>query len=237
MTFATGQTCQGVDRRGMTLLEVILALTLSVGLVGSALGFYRYAVDVRRGIEAEMRRIEGGRMVMELITNELRSATVYKYLAMGVEGQADKIQFVSTAVPGSSVWLPRDQADQGTDSSIVPEHDLRIVGYGLQAGKDQATGAPTVQGLQRTCQKNITARVVEADRDIEVRLLSQDIKFINFRYWQDGQWLPAWTGGDLPGAVEITLGADPLPEGVGAADYPFDVLRRVVYLPESGESP
>jgi hypothetical protein len=32
-------------------------------------------------------------------------------------------------------------------------------------------------------------------------------------------------------AVEVTLGAEPLEEGLAPADYPHEIFRRLIYLP------
>jgi len=213
----------------MTLLEVILAVALTVGIVGSIMGFYDHALKVRDSLEHRARQIEAARLVMNLMTNELRSAMSYEFLQMGVEGQADEIRFISASVPGPAAWALR----KPTEEPIPPEQDVQIIGYRLRIVEDDQTGQPVPAGLERTWQKLLTARQAEEGREIQTDLLTEEIAYLHLRYWQDGQWSESWTGGDLPQAVEITLGTEPLPAGMAPADYPYAVLRRVVYLPGS----
>ena len=68
---------------------------------------------------------------------------------------------------------------------------------------------------------------------MRVRFLSARIKFLNFRYWKGDTWIASWEGGDLPSAVEITMGTRPLPEEMEVEDYleTHETFRQVVYLP------
>jgi hypothetical protein len=51
------------------------------------------------------------------------------------------------------------------------------------------------------------------------------------RYWDGTGWQDSWTGGDLPGAVEISLGASPMMEEGQDAEYEGELFRRIVHLP------
>jgi len=231
---------------GMTLIEVVLALALSAGLMGAALAFYNRAVAVRTGLEDRIRIIEGERMIMERITNELRGAMTYPFLGMGMEGGAEEIRFINPTLPGPAVWAVR----KSTDEPVAPQQDLQIVEYRLRGHEDEETGQWVIDGLERTRQKIISALTVEGppdersdstdpdeeswDRNVESALLCGGIKFLAFRYFQDGIWLESWAGGDLPVAVEITMGLEPLPEDTPPEEYPYPVFRRVVYLPGAG---
>jgi hypothetical protein len=58
------------------------------------------------------------------------------------------------------------------------------------------------------------------------------VGYLAFRYWIDGAWRVS-TGGDMPQAVEITLGVQP-PKNETEADvenYPHESFRRVVFVP------
>jgi len=228
---------------GMTLIEVILAVTLSTALMGAALAFYNRAVAVRAGLEGQIQVVEAERMIMERITDELRGAMIYPFLGMGMEGGGDQMQFLHPTLPGPAAWAVR----KSTDEPVAPEHDLQIVSYRLRGHEDEETGQWVIDGLERTRQKIISAVTVEEpaddqsdsmdpdaelqDPNVQATLLSGGIKFLAFRYFQDGIWLESWAGGDLPVAVEITMGLDPLPEDTPAEEYPYPVFRRVVYLP------
>ena len=213
----------------LTLLEVILAVSLTVALMGSVLWFYHHAVSGRSAVLREVEIATAQRVIMDRITGELRGARVSRFLSLGVEGQADEIAFLTVRLPGPAVW-----AEVGrTEDPPPPEHDVQLVGYRLRTQQDDS-GAVQIDGLERTVQKAPTARQVEEEEGIEALLLSQDIKFIAFRYWDGSAWADSWGGGDIPSAVEVSLGIEPLPENTDPLEYPFGTFRRVVYMQAGG---
>jgi len=79
----------------------------------------------------------------------------------------------------------------------------------------------------------VSAQAAEEGEEIQGALIAPQFKFVSFGYWDNeaGEWLPSWEGGDLPLAVEVLLGAEPLPEDLEPQEYPFETFRRVVYVP------
>src|SRR5690606_21423107 len=63
--------------------------------------------------------------------------------------------------------------------------------------------------------------------------LTARIGFLQFRYWDGTNWVDEWSGMDLPGGVEISLGREPAPVESPEEEYPYERFRRVVYLPFS----
>lgn len=215
-------------RSAFTLLEVILAVTLGLGLVGSVMVFYDHAANVRKAVLSDAEMVAAERIIMDRITDELRGATVYPFLDMGVEGRPGEIHFITTALPGPRAWAVR----KATEDPIPPACDLRIVGYRLGTSEDE-NGRMQINGLERTDQRILTARTAQEGREIIASLLTPHVRFIRFRYRAAGGWTESWTRRDLPGAVEITLGFKPLPEDTDPQDYPYQTFRRVVFVPGS----
>jgi hypothetical protein len=63
--------------------------------------------------------------------------------------------------------------------------------------------------------------------------LTERIQFLQFRYWAGTNWVESWSGMDLPAGVEVSVGRDPMPVELSAEGYPFEIFRRVIYLPNS----
>ncbi len=61
-------------KRAFSLLEVVLAVSLALGLLAAMFGFSQHAVRVRAAVEEEVERVAAFRSVMRLLTEELRSA-------------------------------------------------------------------------------------------------------------------------------------------------------------------
>lgn len=233
MTISHRDGCLERRRGGFTLIEVLLAITLACGAVGAMLAFYQHVMSVKTNLMREVELASSRRLVMERMTDEMRSSMVYPFLQTGMDGQAAQVRFIAATLPPPAVWAPKDV----TVEPPPPQHDVQILSYRLRYARDEQgnlltddDGNTIIEGLERTCQKTLTATATEGD-EITLSLLSPLVKFVNFRYWDGAQWATTWASMDLPMAVEITLGADPLPDGAAPEDYPYETARRVVYLP------
>ena len=217
---------------GFTLLEVVLAVTLALGLMAAMLTFYKQATDVRAAVLDDVRAVGAERAVMNRLTRELRAAFVYRFLNLGCEGGTSEMRFMTVTFPSGAMWLEQ----KVTDTDQLPrEGDMMLIGYRLRYSEDE-DGRPQVDGIERTCQRTPTARVSEEGCEIEALLVSPDIKFLRLRYWDGAAWIESWGGGGLPVAVEIVLGREPLPERVEPAEYPYPTFRRVVAIPAAPRS-
>jgi hypothetical protein len=211
------------------LLEVVLAVTLTVSLIGAVLWFYDSAVSTRAVVVREAEIAAAERMIMDRITDDLRGAMASRFLGVGMEGQTDEVEFLTARLPGPGAWVKQDP----TDDPIPPEYDLQLIGYRLRMQEDE-DGELQVVGLERAVQKIPGARAVEVEEDIPTLLLSEHIRFLRLRYWDGSTWLDSWSGGDVPQAVEIIMGSEPLPEGIEPDEYPYSTFRRSVYISGGG---
>lgn len=213
-------------RAGFTLLEVVLAISLAVIVVGGAFAFYKRALEVRERVMEEVDTAGAERAIMDHITRELRTANVDSFLCPGMTGSAQEMRFATMVVPGPAAWAVRDV----TSKPVTPERDLQIVGYRLRTS-DDGQGGVAVDGLERVSQTLASAPTAEEGDEIATALVSARLKFLYLRYWDGSAWTEAWSGQGLPGAVEVTLGTERLPDGTMPADYPYATFRRVVFVP------
>ncbi len=220
-------------RGGFTLLEIILALGLAIAAIGAALAFYYHVMDVRQQLLTNTDVTSSRRLMMQRMTDELRSAMVYPFLPASLSGQSGQMQFMTTVLPGPAAWAVR----QATEDPIPPEQDLRQVTYSLSIATDENgrvltddDGNLIVYGLDKTTRKYLAATSVQG-QDVDASVVSPYIKFLSFRYWDGTAWQPQWSGRDLPLAVEIVLGFKAPPPDTTLEDYPHETVRRVVYLP------
>ena len=222
-----------ISRAAFTLVEVILAIVICSGMVGALIAFYNQALDIRTAVTEEVEVASASRAVMDHMTSELRSALSYPFLNMGVEGATDHFTFLTTVIPGPAVWAVR----KTTDDPIPPEHDLEMAGYRLRLVTND-DGTSSVDGLERTSQRILSAEQPTEGREITVSYLTARVKYLRLRYYDGANWQDSWTGGNLPTAIEITLGASPLPDGQSPDDYASPTFRRTVFLPgKSGAMP
>ena len=227
-----------MNRRGFTLIEVLLATGLMVVVMA---GWFALADNVRRVrevLDSEPQLVRVQTQIMDMITEELRfvmaddSATRPEFALLG---GSDRIRYFTVALPSLAAWVDPD----ATTEFIPPELDRRRVRYQLEIDPD----TEEVLGIERILLKNIYSpnrNILYPDPDsVEVATrLTEQIKFLRFRYHigvlTDG-WGNGWTQPELPLAVEITLGTEPLPEDMEVDEYltTYETRTRVVYLPGS----
>jgi hypothetical protein len=204
----------------------MLAVTLALALMVAMLTFYKQASDIRASVTDVAETVGAERAIMGLATGELRSAMVCRDAGLALEGSLTQVRFAAAMLPGPAAWA----VTSATEAPPPAERDVQLIGYRLRWAEDE-DGVPFVVGIERTVQKNLTAPVVEEGKEIQLELLTPKLRFIRFRFWDGNAWIESWGGGDLPGAVEIVMGVEPLPEGVEPLDYPYETFRRVVFVP------
>ncbi|MFW6154992.1 MAG: PulJ/GspJ family protein [Planctomycetota bacterium] len=224
-------------RKAFTLLEVVLAISLVLGILVATFRFYRYVADTRDAVGESMRFQRSVRGVMDRLTAEFNGAIERPLMEERVEWLSDTVTFNTTVLPGPAAW-----ADPGfTEAPVPPVHDVHLVTYAIRTGEDDR-GDPVNEGLERT---SLTAAPLPlADEAPVFRssvLLAESIKFIRFRYWAgrgaggvtDDGWVTEWGRTSAPPAVEITLGREACPEDLDVEDYldRYETFRRIVYLP------
>lgn len=228
-------------RQAFTLVEVVLAISLTLGLIGAALSFNHYVQTVKNDVLSDVEASTAQQRAMELMTCELRSAMVPMLSRpgapplFGMVGSNNEVAFLSTLVPGASAWLPPEQHT----AEMPVQGDVQRVMYRIRYSEE---GAASNDGLERISQSALAA---DDDRSpAMVDLVAPGVHFLRLRYHvgdpasgqfsgvSDNGWVDTWQGA-LPLAVEVTMGQNPLGEGQDVNEYlaSNETFRRVVYLP------
>jgi type II secretory pathway component PulJ len=228
MKLSEARTKKATRTTAFTLIEVILAVSIATGILVVALVFYQQAANLRSQLIEEAERLSAIRLVMERVTADLRSA--FALPQVGFTGTTDSMEFV--------VARPPDL----TGFSIAPASDLRKVYYYLAASLEGTNFVIT--GFDRTEETLISKPaptgnaaqiaappVSGATNSQLVAPLATEIQFVRLRYWDGTGWLEAWDAPELPYAVEVTLGAEALPENEVPEAYSAEFFRRVILLP------
>lgn len=232
---------------GFTLVEVILAILIICGIMTVLLYFYQRSAEVRLKALEETEFISTGRLLMEQITGELRTARLAEEQFLGLKGSSNSISFVCTGLPAPSRWLVNTNEPARSTSAT----DLKKIYYGMAGG----TNLFSSRGIERreqflitsgpVLEPNLEGTIEEALVDIPLtnavtnlaartdQPLTDKLKFLQFRYWDGKEWVDNWGDFELPGGVEISLGREAMPPEAGAEGYPFEIFRRVVFLPQS----
>ena len=123
------------DERGMTLVEIMIALGISAILVGGAYSMLYSSQQIQTVNEQAVQTQQNGRIAMELIAQDLKDA--------GFQAQALTPPGIGTAgaagTCGTNAILPRDNNTAGADTG--PDSFSVIVPVPLSTLQTQITGA------------------------------------------------------------------------------------------------
>lgn len=207
-------------RRGLTLLEVLLALGLVTLL--SATMFLFYDVTLRSRDFGTRRINEGNlaRVVAQKIAGEIRSANGFLQGAgPGISGKEHQITIQTVVLPDKELFVRR----QIQDEPLPAQSDMRQVQYYIAYDEDlsfdypDGTTGPAPMGLVRREIQTLNQVTVREDQaqSVELDLYAPEMKYLRFRYFDGVEWLDRWDigkggeaglGNSLPQAVEVTVG-------------------------------
>jgi type II secretory pathway component PulJ len=216
---------------------VVLAVSIAIGLLLVMLHFYRQAADLRTQLLLEAERVSSIRLVMDRITEDLRSARNDNSAGYRMEGGATSIRFVRGAAPSLVNWRGGQLG-----RAAFPETDLRRVAYRMGAATLGTNWVAT--GLIRTDEPAVELRRSRAEPAMDEPAtapapdsrapaeepLSETIRYLRFRYWDGAGWKESWSGTDLPLGLEVTLASEPPSEASEPEEETTEIFRRVIFL-------
>ncbi len=238
-----------IARAAFTLLEVVLAIVIAVGLLTAVLLFYRQAATLRGDILGRTEELSAVRLVMDRIASELRTLPASAGEgARLLQGDSHSLRIVRVAVPSRTSWR-----GGSLGRVAAAETDLLEVVYSLSS----ETNAPGILREERahTRKAAVSTLLVADPENLSTNLavnasappLTETIRHLRFRYFDGSGWSDSWERTSPPLGVEISLGLEPSPEQdfvAGNADeqmppeeYPFEVYRRVVAIPTASGRP
>ena len=227
-----------------TLVEVVLAIAISVGLMFVALFFYSQCANLRTQLIDESERIGTMRLLLQKITADLRSAQAQNQF--GFTGASNSIEFVKAGVLPLSSW------NVGSNATVQFPSGLSRVNYQLVSGGD-GTNLVSLGVAHRESPLNVLLNPSPAMQTQAIAsatnyftgsgtnggestnvagLLTDKIHTMQFRYWDGATWTNAWDDIIPPAGVEIILAMDV----VDPADTNSEIYRRVVIVPAGAKT-
>ena len=211
-------------RHAFTLIEVVLAISIAIGIMLVLLFFYNQAAELRAQLMQQADRLSTIRLLMDRITMELRTSRPHAFYEAAFIGDTQFVQFVRTDLVSPAAW-------KGGERVLSAQTDLKLVRY---SASSDTNGTPGLyreeEALVETRTRRSASVVVEVEPIKRPEPLSEEIQYVHFRYWDGTKWLEHWDGVKLPTGVEITLGFEP-PITDEQGNTSGEVFRRVVYLP------
>ncbi len=212
-------------RRALTLLELLLALGLMTLVSLLLFTFYDQVLRTR---EVAKKVVSSGylaRTVAHQIADEIRSANGFIQGKPGITGKDRMISIQTVVLPDKKVFKRLSIEDKPPPA----ECDIREVSYYLAYDQDNedyeysdGTTAMAPLGLVRREIRtlNQTALIEKDEKSVRLDLVSPELKYIRFRYYDGVDWVDRWDiglqpegslGNSLPQAVEITVGYSEIP--------------------------
>lgn len=195
----TARTRSFHARRGVTLLEVLLAIAILIFVMTMTFWFYSSVLETRDRSTAHANNLQLMRVVLDRVADELRQAVpLTNGGEPGVDGDAESIRIITTRVPTRDV--NRDVSLIENDS--IGQFDLAVVEYRIARHPDilDEDGYEMALGLNRTeyrvPPKNlVSARTGASFEEItsgeegEDRVLIEDVEEVG----SDDEALIDWT--------------------------------------------
>jgi prepilin-type N-terminal cleavage/methylation domain-containing protein len=218
------------QRAGFTLLEVLIALTIVVILVGVMASVITVAFKQKNAAEAAIETMRDTQAAGDLMVDELGNAATptpsTQPLTGGIEVDPSQLGLGAFGA-GNGTAGGLGSISQGTtptlygafygESELVSfyttgsepkaplQGDARWVEYSLGTAADGSTA------LVRQVDTNLLA--YEQSNDLPTEVLITHVRRVVFQYWDGTQWLNNWdstvNSGTLPFAVSIEITLDP----------------------------
>tara|TARA_B100000519_G_scaffold42297_1_gene32698 strand:+ start:350 stop:1201 length:852 start_codon:yes stop_codon:yes gene_type:complete len=249
-------------RTAFTLLEVLLAVVIATGLLSTAMYFYQKSSRFRSDLILETERIASARLILNRMSTELRSTLHHPVRNIGFKGGSNWVEFLKTEIPSEASWAMsteissssaypeagyrliryelamKNVIDTGLDNAANRE---MIENLNLDNNSDGAPGGdfPSLKqgdAIDRTERRLLTAKASTnslATVRIEPVRITDQLKYMQLRYLNNGNWAENWGGPNPPAGIEISLGIDPLSVTNLLEEYTNHVYRRIVRIPTS----
>lgn len=204
-------------RPAFTLLEVILALVLTVVLLTGVIAFYMAVLSARQEGVRYVADAKLDRFILDRLADEIRHATsIVPGDGIGFRGDRHEITIVRVGMPERYAY---DVFNPERDTLPPAQLDLRRVTYQLTWDEElkDDEGVAICHGLWRTEQKTFDPRpkyIAAADAEpgeenvmpgappVTGELVAPEIKYIEFRYYDGADWRDRWQFSDEPMQVE-----------------------------------
>jgi prepilin-type N-terminal cleavage/methylation domain-containing protein len=192
--------------RAFTLLELLVALTMTAIIAGSLYSGLRTAFRARTSAEAAVEPVRTAGLTMGLLRADIESALPARGVLagpfVGVDGTgeggqpADTLEFFTVGDPGDSVVPSAQGAATGAG-------EARKVQIGV-------VSAPAVGGSEQVLVRRVTTNLLSnVTPEPYEEVLCRGVRAVNVRYFDGLVWQDNWDStqydNNIPSAVEVTI--------------------------------
>ncbi len=216
------------NRKAFTLLEVLLAATMTALLAGSLYATLYTAFRARRSAIEAVGSSQRAELAADFVCTELRSAVVPNGILAGTFYGEDATGSLGRESDTVSFYRTADAIDQQAGQG-----EIMMIELGCEPSLEGA-GMNLVRGVRR----NLLATTFY---DLPGEVLCRGVLAFNLRYFDGVEWLDSWDSSvednTLPLAVEVdlVLAADDKagPESIRAGETGEYRTIHVLWMPAS----
>jgi prepilin-type N-terminal cleavage/methylation domain-containing protein len=222
-----------MKRQGFTLLELAVATAIFAIVVAATYSLFDSARGITTRAEFRAQLFQSARAALQAVEDDLRGAvllgaaydTGFIGTNVGSEKEPlDKLEFISV---NRHSGAPYDV----TVPDAVRGIDVCKVSYMVEADEKRKP-----HGLLRERPLELTPPGGPVHRDEDVTGIADDVAYVNFRYFDNGQWVESWDSTQtrkLPKAVEVTVYI----RGEWRGETIVEPFTSRFYLPVGAETP
>ncbi|MEZ4601123.1 MAG: type II secretion system protein GspJ [Syntrophotaleaceae bacterium] len=177
------------DQRGLTLLEVMIAVTITAILMATIYGVFSSNSRARARVEESSRQIHQARVFFDRLGRELRGANW--------EANRAGTNFICT--------IEDNKFKELTFTTSLET----VVGMEAAAMTTVRYVLETEAEDRKILYRAVATGERAADGEDAKYLILSDVAELGFRFYGNGAWFEKWNAGDekkLPRLVEVTLG-------------------------------
>lgn len=223
-----------MNRKAFTLLELIVAMSIFTIIAAATYSMFDSARSVTTRAEFRSQLFQSARAALQAVEEDLRGAvmpankdvdTGFIHTNVGSEKEPlDKLEFFTVNRHTASSY-------DVNATDVVRGIDVAKVTYWVEPDTKR-----TPHGLVRERPVEITPPSGPVHRDEDVKEVSTDVVYVNFRFYDGAQWVDTWDSTQLrklPKAVEVTVYV----RGEWRDEEIIEPFTARLYLPVGGETP
>ena len=199
------------------------------------------------------------------MSSELRSTLTHPRLRVGLKGGSNWVEFLKTATPSKGSWMSSTETQspsypetgyrliryQLAMKSLISDsldneanremlENLNLNKNGAANEEDNSVLAKQGDAIDRIERRLLTSKVstnTTAIVNIDPVRITDQLKYMQFRYLNNGSWSYQMSGPNPPQGIEISLGIEPLNATNLLEEYTNHVFRRILRIPTTSQQP
>lgn len=216
--------------QGFTLIEILLAISLAVGLLMVAMWFYQQATRYRNELLQQAERLAAVRLLADQIAGDMRAVNADGRHAF--TGDSNYVRFTkAVAPPASAAGFSSPGSDLRVVSyrTVVDSKGTNLVVTGIR--RDEEPALDLVEPRRGGSGALVTAMESEGATNRVEQPSTEAIRHLAFRFWDGAAWKDTWNSFTPPAGLEVQLASEMISAESTNADAGTDIFRRVVVIP------